>query len=543
MGGPDRRSAFARVAGGTVLAVLHVPFLYLAVGHFGKWLIAPAIAAAAAWVAFRPRWESRAPRTRAALAVAYYLAVAAALALPMLFFYLTDTMGFAASVLLAILGATVKRSLTVPHGQRPPARGRSAAGRGTVVVFFVAVAALVATKVALLAPVLIALAVIGGVTIGVLAIARGFAGSSRAAAFFAVVGGAATLQIVAFFDGVPAWRWKDVTDLPFVRPILTVFDADADLAHRLRDRTMVRFAAEDCDGRFYLVGTRGRFPGLFRVPRDGTSGTERLPLAGGSSDNLARDCAAGRAAGRFLVGDFEGAAILDVTIDPFAVEKSTPFPGKRVGLFRRSADGSRLFVVCDLDPNVYRFDPSGPRLAATAFGQGHNAAMTIDAAGANVWRAGIDGTITRYDGASMIERARVKLPGGFFFWMALDETGGHLFVTSTARGLVYELDPMTLAVRRERSVEKGVRFVVHDARRDRLYVGNYFTGDLLVLDPATLSVLGRVYLGPRTRWIEETGAGDALLVASGFGAFSVDLGGLAQYIARPLDRGPGTDAR
>ena len=491
------RPGRANLAARTLLAVCHVPFAYLAFAGIP-------VLAAAATICLTPRFRERHPLAVRIATIAYYFAVAVAMALPLFFLYLTSGRAFAVALVCA--------ALMLPVARRP----RLAIVAGAVVY------GLGAVSIATLSPPLIACYAGLGAAFAWLIARGGLRGVSGVSLAFAAVGLVAFVSAVAFFSGSPFWKKDDVLARDFVHPVFTVFDENPTVAEQLGDRTQVRFLIEDCTGDYWLVGTRRDFAGLFRIRKSDPSRFDRIVLTGGTSDNLVLDCPANTG----TLGHFEAHEIVRFSVDPFEVVRRSTFDDKRVGLFRLNDAATRLFVVCDLDPNVYLFAPDGDAPVATGAGREHNAAMIVDRAGANVWRMAIDGRIVRFTAPGMIEAARGKVKGAFFFWEALDERNSRLFVTSTARGAIYELDPQTLEIRRETRTERGVRFVQYDAKRDRLYVGNYFTGDLVVYDPETLAPVASTYLGPRLRWIEIAGDGDPP-------AGRVGIRGVCGGLARP----------
>ena len=495
------------------MCVFHVPFLYLATISVSPFLLIPALLLPVALILAGRLIEQKRRWPISIWRAVYYPAVTAALILPVLFWYLADAT-------FLVTGLVFAFSL-----------GFFTPGTKAIKIVLALLLAVIISRSILLGLEFNGLIGLIALTVAVLGLLGAFTKTSRLSRAYAVIGFLALLHAAAFFSGKPFWRKAEILGHDFVRPVLTVFDQNKNISEGLSGQTQVRFLTEDAGGKYYLAGTRYKFPYLFRINKSDPTKIERISLPGGTSDNLVRV----QTDNSVIVGDFEGHRILRVQVDPFRIISELPFSDKRVGLFQAADDFSRLYLVNDLDDSIYSLDPQNLTILAQVAGKGWNAAMLCDSTGEDIYRTGIDGTLTRYRAPSFIQEASAKLRGAYFFNLELDEKGGRLFASSTSRGFLYELDPLTLAIRQEAPIDRGVRFAAYDTVRNILYVGNYFTGELMVIDPKTLQQLGSVYLGPRLRWLEITADKQRLLIASGFGGFEVDLSGLVGYIAGSPD--------
>lgn len=98
-----------------------------------------------------------------------------------------------------------------------------------------------------------------------------------------------------------------------------------------------------------------------------------------------------------------------------------------------------------------------------------------------------------------------------------------ILVTNPVLGLLATVDRDSGRVRRTRFVGFGARAVALDEPRGRVYVGNFFRGDVQALDLSTGREMARWFLGRYLRDLRLTRDGRFLLVTSTLGIVRVRL--------------------
>ncbi len=117
-----------------------------------------------------------------------------------------------------------------------------------------------------------------------------------------------------------------------------------------------------------------------------------------------------------------------------------------------------------------------------------------------------------------------------------DPENSVVFATSLQSGRVYRVDRATGRLTGSAFLEPGIRWVQLDRQRRRLFVGGFVRGNLYVLDPETLGMQARVFVGRKIRYFEPLPDG-RLVLATSAGILELDPAELPPYTASS-QRGP-----
>ena len=491
-------SAAKRAAAVALVYFLHAPLAYMATARWGKALPGAAVVGIVVAQARAGRLRASAPRLSRIASVLYYAAVGVGLVVPGYFLFLVAPWYFPLPFVLALaVGLTRERRAVVAL---------------TAIAFLVALfqaysLGLAASLVMLMAGTAWLVLTADGTVLLL----------PRAAGACAIAGLLVSIRLAAFLGGTPDHRAERIAAQPGVRVVVSPESVGGG-SFWTRTPTEVRFLAESRDGRTWYAGTRGKSPGLRAIPKDG--GPPRfLPMPGGVSDDMVLD----RDGGRIFVGSYGAGAVYEVDPATLAVRRTLALPGVRVAIFRLAPDEKLLYLIPDDTTGVYLIDAERLALLGRAPHAEANTALLVDADRGRLVRLTNQGRVLLLDRFSLAPLRDKRLAGRLYFNVALDRRRGELFADCMSTGRLFALDRDTLATKRGGRNARGLRFLQYDAKRDLLYAGNFFTGDLVALDPATFAERARVYVGPRPRWVELTDDGDRLLVASGAGGVEVDL--------------------
>ena len=247
--------------------------------------------------------------------------------------------------------------------------------------------------------------------------------------------------------------------------------------------------------------------------------TASLDLPGDVSDNLVTDCQAGR----IYVGSYGGGKVFEVDPRSWTIRRKLALPGTFVGVFRLSKDGRLLYMIPDDSPSVILIDTTSFSIIGRTSDRQANSAMVLDEERGRLVRVTNAGRVLLHDRFSLGVIREKRVSGQLYFNVALDASRDRLLVDCMSSGRLFALDRDSLATVRKGRAERGLRFVHLDGENDLLWAGNFFTGELVALDPETFAQRACVRVGVRPRWLEPSADGRSLLVASGVGAVSVDL--------------------
>jgi hypothetical protein len=313
--------------------------------------------------------------------------------------------------------------------------------------------------------------------------------------------------LVPFFFGSPPNTVARVLAQPDATAIYNRFDAPSPLTPFLRDG--VRFAEPDCAGRLLLGSHRGPY-GLVRQTPDGIARADIGPVA----PPLAFDCPFRRF---FAVDEQRGAAlILDhESLDTFGALQNKDL--RRVQRVQYDAPYQRLYaldagrralVIADFaaeHPALHRLPDAPTHFAVWTSG---DRLATVDRLGR--WRT--------YALSQMIPEDARWLPD-LASTLVADPGRRRLWAVGFLTGRVTRFDQWDLGAPVTARLRVGLTAAAVAAQGKQLIVGNYFTGELTILDSDALTVVGRRYAGPQISHIAVQADG-RLIVTSALGVFA-----------------------
>ncbi len=114
-------------------------------------------------------------------------------------------------------------------------------------------------------------------------------------------------------------------------------------------------------------------------------------------------------------------------------------------------------------------------------------------------------------------------------WLALswgcDWDGRKVWAAIATLGMLATIDFESGEILERRFVGFGVRTVIHERKRDRLYLGSFLSGEVRAIEASTGREVGRWFAGRFVRDIVPTHDGRAILVSSNLGIVRIELGG------------------
>lgn len=485
----------------TVLAVVffQAPLAYLGTATYHKVLPLLLAAAVAAAYILIGRLEQTRPHLAHGIGLLYFGGVIAGQVLPLYFLFITGPLYFPVPLLLGLAGFFfLRRRLT-----------------GALVIALAALMVFV-QAVTLPGPALLLL-VIAVAALIALALGDAFSRLNRFSVALALAGLLVAVRLIVFLEGVPPGAEARVSG----QPAATILVRPQDLEDRERiwsKPPQVRFASESCDGNYYYVGTRGERPGLFEIDRK-TGNRRYLEISGGASDNMVQDCRTGL----IYLGDYAGHRFYRIDDKTLKVTGEIKVPDGLPAIFRLSPDGKLLYALPDEANHLFLINTQDFSVIGQAPDRQANTALILDLARSRIVRLTNAGRVVLLDRFSLKKLREKRVSGQLYFNAALDENRNELVVNNMASGRLFALDRDSLATVRKGRHERGLRFIVWDRSRDLYYVGNFFTGDLVALEPEGFAEKARLFTGPRPRWVEFAEDGRSLLVASGVGLVRIDL--------------------
>jgi len=319
--------------------------------------------------------------------------------------------------------------------------------------------------------------------------------------------------LVPFYKGWPPRETDRIISQPGVRVLYDANDKRSMIQPLLRDE--VRFGVPDCLGRI-LIGNRGGPYGLLRLDGAKIVRGEIGPV----SDFIALDCTrrqvfAGEwTSGNLLALDQDRLTLRAIASQGFAEHLSKLAYDPTYEQLLASADGAKRMLIID-----YRNDKKGVRQFdhfVTDFVLYPPADLLITAA----WGGKL--YFYRYSTLTLIGVDRLP---DLLVQLTPDFETESVWVTGFYSGMLRRLDLGNLKYKRDEFVARGIRFLVPGPDGRRLYVGNFFSGELLELDRTTLEISKRYYFGSRLRNVNLDGTRRRVIVASAAGLFSLDIPG------------------
>jgi len=119
-----------------------------------------------------------------------------------------------------------------------------------------------------------------------------------------------------------------------------------------------------------------------------------------------------------------------------------------------------------------------------------------------------------------------QAPGFYFYTLNIDPESDQLFVSSILGKKVFAFNFIQGHFTAIYEGKHGMRHMAVDSKRKALYVANFFTGELLVLDTQDLHERFRMDVGVRPQDLDVKKPEDILSFSSSKGAFALDLNSL-----------------
>ena len=125
------------------------------------------------------------------------------------------------------------------------------------------------------------------------------------------------------------------------------------------------------------------------------------------------------------------------------------------------------------------------------------------------------------DEKTMEFRREILIDGAYGFFMEVDQPGRRLFLASFFTGELYALDLCTLVIAEIHPLTRGIRNMSFDKNTWRLYITDYFRGDLIVFDADENWVIDRIFVGRIARHPQLDAAGKEIVIRTSAGVFAV----------------------
>ncbi|HDH97272.1 MAG TPA: hypothetical protein ENF73_06070 [Proteobacteria bacterium] len=346
-----------------------------------------------------------------------------------------------------------------------------------------------------------------------------FVRAGAVALALAGLGSSVFAVILNFWIGVPIGDLDSVRAQSGVEPIIDYSGVGDDpLLSQLPYFSDIKFVAESCEPDVYLVGVRRRVSGLLRLNAGNPSDRRFFETPSEIGDNAVVDCESktiyfGLRSGVLYALDEKTLDVKD-KVDLGKPQLGAVYPGSR-----------RLYVLFDQSGAWAAVDRANLRNVRWLAARGFNNGLLISRDNRRLYHLSNKGVVSIWSAETLtLKRSATVSRGALAFLnMALDDGHGRLYVMSMESGRIEVLDADSLDVVGSGEIARGIRFSIYNPANGMLYVANYFSGELYEVAPKGLAVSRRWYLGPRLRWLELAGDGEAALIASSLGAFRVEL--------------------
>jgi hypothetical protein len=128
-----------------------------------------------------------------------------------------------------------------------------------------------------------------------------------------------------------------------------------------------------------------------------------------------------------------------------------------------------------------------------------------------------------YDKTTLAPRRVYRWFGDIgFHFSTIDPPGRRAYLASTTSGTLRVLDLDTLQPVGQIPLEVGLRNLAFDPVRRLVLISSYFRGNLFVYSPERGEVVGKIFLGPRLRWVQVDAESGQWYATSAAGGFAVD---------------------
>ncbi|MDP8223233.1 MAG: hypothetical protein P9L99_07740 [Candidatus Lernaella stagnicola] len=293
-----------------------------------------------------------------------------------------------------------------------------------------------------------------------------------------------------------------------------------------------RFLAPTCRGDLFYVGTKKGSRSALMVINPASPKFRKVamkvPLRGGITENMVIDCRSQT----LVIGNSGSGEVYILNMrDPRTVVAKEQLEGARLNLLRLDRGRNRLFVGASNKSFLYVLRASNLSEFDRVELADPVSDMTVDRTGGHaVLVVSEDGTVTR---TAANERGNFEVRatgevdvGKLIYNLALDETGRRLFVSSLFGREIVVLDADTLATIGSFRTSRGTRYMHFDARRNLLYAGNFFFGQLDAFAVATDGTAEKAWsmeVGRRVRYLMMDPIRDRLCFTSQMGGYCLDL--------------------
>ncbi|HPQ68339.1 MAG TPA: hypothetical protein PKW95_04380 [bacterium] len=295
-----------------------------------------------------------------------------------------------------------------------------------------------------------------------------------------------------------------------------------DPANAERMCSQVMYLARAPESSLFIGGPQNPCRHLLRIDERNLASTKRLDIFGRGNDNIVFDP---QDANLFYIGTVD--EILRCSVEPFQVLERYKLKESihNLNFLHYDPTEDRLFVSYDFAPAVSILDratlnqiatipcPDNARTHDLWFDPPVEQVM-VSSTFFFGWR------VDTYDLKTLAHKNAYRWPWDIgFHFTTVDPRYRRAFLGSTATGELRILNLDTLAWEKSLQLEPGLRNHNFDRQRGLALVGNYFKGILHVIDSRTLTEIGRLYLGPRLRWVqidEQTGEWYCTSGAGGF---------------------------
>lgn len=262
-----------------------------------------------------------------------------------------------------------------------------------------------------------------------------------------------------------------------------------------------RFLTPTCDGTEFLVGNKFTFRSGLTIIDPATGKHRKIPMRGGTTDNLAMDCTNNL----IYVGNMGRNEIQ--ALDPNKPKRPVMrerMDGVRVGLLRLDRKMDRLYIATSNTNmlHVLRATTLADSGAAVSLGSSVTD-MAIDYRGGHdIVAVTMGGELVRIAGdtGKVVKRAPVGF-GLLIYNLALDGENRRLFATSLFGRQLQVYDADSLEPLEMTPLFKGGRYMQFDRKRDLVYVGNFFAGTITAYNSLSLEKVWSMKVGRRVRYL------------------------------------------
>ncbi len=218
--------------------------------------------------------------------------------------------------------------------------------------------------------------------------------------------------------------------------------------------------------------------------------------------------------------------------EPFRIEQEIPVQSKVINFIRIDPENGFVFASQDNAKNVIRFQlrdlrqvsftkPVGPW---TWFFD-----VAVDPKNKRFYVCPISFHGVRLlegDAETLDYTRQAPLNGVLSFLLEIDPDGRQLFIGSYFTGELIVCNLDDLSIKTKIPMGMSIRDLTFDSKRRRLYAVNYYAGKIIVLDADRLTIINSLDVGSITRHAGLSRDGDELIVRSSAGIFSIDLDGI-----------------